>query len=196
MTWQLAWEEGRTPWDAGAASPALEALVAAGSLPDGLALVPGAGSGYDVLALASPRRAVIGLDLSPLAAERFEGLRDAAGVPADRARLVVGDFFEWSPPTPVDLVWDYTFLCALEPSRRGDWLRRTRELLSPTGELVLLLFPVQPIHGDPSRPPHPIPPDVVRALVEPVFDVVHLEPTTRSHPGREGNEWLGRFRPR
>ena len=45
MTWQAAWEEGRTPWDAGQSAPILPTVL--DTLPNGRALVPGAGSGYD-----------------------------------------------------------------------------------------------------------------------------------------------------
>lgn len=195
MTWERAWEEGRTPWDAGASPPVLEALVRTGDLPSGRALVPGAGSGYDVLTLAADDRRVVGLELSPVAIERFESLRREAGVPADRARLTREDFFEWSPTERFDLIWDYTFLCAIDPERRGDWAERMDELLAPGGELVTLIFPVHA--GDPEQgPPYPLSPDLVRDLLEPRFEAAHLEPVQRSHPARQGREWLGRWRRR
>lgn len=195
MSWEIAWKEGRTPWDAGASPPVLVELVESGALPDGTALVPGAGSGYDVLTLAAPGRRVVGLDLSDVAIGRFERLRAEAGVPAQRAQMVRSDFFEYEPAGPLDLIWDYTFLCALEPSRRTEWARRMDELLAPDGELVTLVFPVR--EGDPDEgPPYPMSPDLVRSLLEPTFEAAVLEPVLRSHPSREGKEWLGRWRRR
>jgi SAM-dependent methyltransferase len=45
--------------------------------------------------------------------------------------------------TTFDLIFDFTFLCALPPAARGAWARRTRELLAPgTGRLVCLEFPL------------------------------------------------------
>ena len=80
MAWEQRWREGRTAWDAGGPSPTLELLVREGSLPNGRALVPGCGSGYDILALASPHRLVLGLDVAPTAVERFRALRRAKGL--------------------------------------------------------------------------------------------------------------------
>lgn len=194
LTWKEHWEQQRTPWDAGATAPSLVDLVASGTLPTGRALVPGAGSGYDVLTLAAPDRTAIGLELSPIAVQRFEERRAEAEVSADVAQMLVADFFEWEPEQKFDVIWDYTFLCAIPLNRREEWARRVDELLAPEGELVMLIFPNRPIHDDPERPPFVLTPDAVRELLTPRFEPVHLAPAERSHPGRGGNEWLGRFR--
>ena len=195
MTWEKAWEEGRTPWDAGASPPALVGLVESGTLPNGRALVPGAGSGYDVLTLAREDRDVTGLELSPVALARFEELRDEAGVPRARARIACVDFFDYRPGHRFDLIWDYTFLCAIEPARRAEWAARMDTLLADDGELLTLIFPVT--GGDPSvGPPYPMTPELVRALLEPRFVPTHLAEVTHSHPRRQGKEWLGRWQRR
>ncbi|HJL17393.1 MAG TPA: methyltransferase domain-containing protein [Sandaracinaceae bacterium LLY-WYZ-13_1] len=196
MTWEKAWREGRTGWDAGASPPVLEELVRRGELPAGRALVPGCGAGYDVFTLATEERRVVGLDLAPTAARRFEALREARGVPAERASIVVEDFFAYEPEAPFDVVWDYTFLCAIDPSVRADWARKVESLLAPEGELVTLIFPAvdEPPRGE--GPPHPLRPEHVRELLEPRFEAVELRPVDRSHPGREGMEHLGRWRRR
>jgi hypothetical protein len=197
MSWQEAWREERTPWDAGEAAPSLIDLVNGEELPTGRALVPGAGSGYDVLALASPDRHAVGLDLADGARERFESLRKKQGVSEAWAELVVANFFDWQPDEPFDVIWDYTFLCAIEPQMRPRWAERVDELLAPGGELVTLIFPVvdpsdnkDPMDG----PPYPMSPELVRGLLEPRFEAFYLEPAARSHEGREGMEWVGRWR--
>lgn len=197
MSWEQAWVEGRTGWDAGASPPVLHELVASGTLPGGRALVPGCGAGYDVLTLASAAREVLGLDVAPTAARRFEALREAQGVSPDRARIHIGDFFGLAPAAPFDLVWDYTFLCALPPERRGDWEAKMRALLADDGELVTLIFPArpEPLNGS-DRPPYPLLPEHVQALLADRWTQVELRPVERSHPGREGLEHLGRWRKR
>ncbi|WP_168210883.1 methyltransferase domain-containing protein [Persicimonas caeni] len=193
MSWQEAWEEKRTPWDAGASAPSLCELVDCDDLPEGRALVPGAGSGYDVLTLAGPKRKAIGLDLAPGAKQRFEALREQEGVPAEQAEMVVGNFFDWQPDELFDVIWDYTFLCAIEPEMRQRWAERVDELLKPDGELVTLIFPI--VDKDPNEgPPYALSPELVRELVTPRFEPIYLEPVEHSHPGREGKEWLGRWR--
>jgi hypothetical protein len=191
--WKEAWHEGHTPWDRGAPAPTLVKLVDEGTLPEGRALVPGAGSGYDVLCLASDKREVVGLDLAEGARRRFETLRAEAGIPAEQARVVVADFFDWQPDEKFDLIWDYTFLCAIEPELREAWARRVDELLAPNGELTTLIFPV--VDKDPAEgPPYAMSPELVRGLLEPIFEPILLEPTDESHPGLEGKTWLGRWR--
>lgn len=194
MSWEDAWREGRTGWDAGGSPPALIELVESGTLPTGRALVPGAGAGYDVLTLASAERAVVGLDLAPTAVERFTALREERGVSETRARVEVADFFAYEPDAPFDLMWDYTFLCAIDPSERRAWADRVDALLAPGGELVTLIFPAteKPPRGE--GPPFALPPREVRALLEPRFTPFVFEPVSRSHPGREGMEWIARWR--
>ncbi len=193
MSWQAAWEEGRTPWDAGKSAPILRSLVESDSLPQGRAFVPGAGSGYDVLTLAGPQRSVVGLDLAPLAKTRFETLAQSHPH-SEQVEFVVGDAFAYAPEVPFDLVWDYTFLCALPPELRGAWAEMMDRLLHPTrGQLAALIFPVTP-DADPSQgPPYPMTPELVTALVEPFLEPISIVPVQTSNAGREGKEWLGRF---
>ncbi len=194
MSWEKAWSEGRTGWDAGASAPALVELVERGVLPNGRALVPGCGAGYDVFALASPERSVVGLDIAPTAAARFESLREELGVPEERAVIVTADFFAFDDG-PFDVIYDYTFLCALDRSARPQWAKRMDELLAPDGELVTLIFPATdaPPFGD--GPPFDVRPEIVRELLEPLgFVAIEMGPARRSHPGREGIEHLARWR--
>ncbi|KAL4790419.1 S-adenosyl-L-methionine-dependent methyltransferase [Aspergillus venezuelensis] len=96
-----------------------------------------------------------------------------AGSSEGTARFVQGDFFEedWLEETHMgmgsgsgigrcnaenagkfDLIYDYTFLCALHPSRRHDWAERMADLLRPGGFLVCLEFPM---YKDPKAPGPP-----------------------------------------
>ncbi|KAG0480723.1 hypothetical protein HPP92_011581 [Vanilla planifolia] len=54
--WERCWQEGRIPWDLGQTTPLITDLVQASKLPEGKVLVPGCGSGYDVVAMATPNR--------------------------------------------------------------------------------------------------------------------------------------------
>ena len=69
--------------------------------------------------------------------------------------------------------------------------------MAPGGELITLLFPVVdvPPRGE-GNPPFPLTPDHARALLEPRWEATTLEPVGESHPGRQGKEWLGRWRRR
>lgn len=194
MTWEDAWKEGRTRWDAGDSAPALKKLVESGSLPSGRALVPGCGTGYDLLTLSRAVDQVVGIDLAPTAKRAFDGFVEERGLDPARTQYLVEDFFAFAPEAPFDLFWDYTFLCAIDPDRRQDWARRVDELVAEGGELVTLIFPVVDEPMNPGGPPHPMSPDLVRDLLEPRWTPTHLEPVEVSHPGRQGKEWLGRWR--
>jgi hypothetical protein len=195
MTWERAWQEGRTRWDAGESPPALHELLAMDGLPRGRAFVPGAGSGYDVFTLAEAGYPTVGLDVAPTAAKRFASLRAERDLPPEAAQLRVDDFFAFDSP-PFELWWDYTFLCALQPSERERWADRVDALVAPAGEVATLIFPSvdRPLTED-GGPPFPLTPEHVRGLLEPRgWVATHLEPPRRSHPGREGKEFLARWR--
>ena len=147
--WEVSWRESVTPWDAGTPAPSLVKLVRDGALPRGRALVPGVGAGYDALALVSSDRSVVGLDLAPTAVGVATARRDAAGVSAQQCAFVAGDFFTHDLGAPFQLVWEYTFLCALDVELRPRWAARMRELLGPDGLLVTLIFPVSDHAGGP-----------------------------------------------
>ncbi|KNC54733.1 thiol methyltransferase [Thecamonas trahens ATCC 50062] len=194
--WSEAWEAGRTGWDLGGPTPALTALLAAPPagvvLPDsGAALVPGCGAGYDVRALATalPGLDVVGVDVAPLAKDAFDSRVNGGAERVENAQVVLGDVFAvGSADAPkgvpdalqvaskTALVYDYTFLCAIEPEDRARWAALMARVLEPgRGRLVVLIFPTE----EPGRgpPPYQIVPDDVEALLTPHgFECEHLAP--------------------
>jgi len=128
------------------------------------ALVPGCGKGYDVLLLASLGYDAYGLEVSEKAMEAAvrnaaetydkykdssagEGKSDAGG----RYTFICGDFFDdaWLVDSALndkdfkfDLIYDYTFFCALPPELRPKWAARQAGLLAQEGKLVCLEFPL------------------------------------------------------
>ncbi|KAL0341391.1 UNVERIFIED_CONTAM: putative thiol methyltransferase 2 [Sesamum radiatum] len=146
--WDKCWEDGLTPWDLGSPTPVLVHLNDTGSLPKGRALVPGCGSGYDVVAIASAEHHVVGVDLSDNAIKRATEL-SSRSPNAEHFTFLKTDFFTWCPTQLFDLIFDYTFFCAIEPGLRSQWARKIRDLLKPDGELITLMFPVDDHEGGP-----------------------------------------------
>ncbi|KAK2591341.1 hypothetical protein QQS21_010966 [Conoideocrella luteorostrata] len=129
------------------------------------AFIPGCGRGYDVAMLALHGFDVYGLEVSAKGAEvaRHHATKELehpqgynigdeswSGTQPGAVKIIAGDFFardwertlaedEWEG---FDLIYDYTFLCALLPEMRKDWARRMRELVAPSGVLVCLEFPM------------------------------------------------------
>ena len=145
---------------------------------------------------------MLGLDLAPTAAQRFRALREERGLDPARVDVVLGDFFEdaWRPDArPFDLIWDYTFLCALDPARHGDWADRMGELVRPGGVLLTLLFPVLPEEEAEAwrpGPPWPLDPEEIRALLEARFELARFDVSPPGHGPRRGKERLALWRRR
>ncbi|UNI15892.1 hypothetical protein JDV02_002378 [Purpureocillium takamizusanense] len=171
LGWSALWDSDESSlWDRGGPSPALIEFVESGHplLPALVgrhprALVPGCGKGYDVAMLALHGYEVYGLEISEtgaqvardyIAAELAEPSERNYGDPTQwpkvevgSVKIITGDFFgrDWEDErdgSAFDLIYDYTFLCALLPEMRKDWARRMIQLLSPTGILVCLEFPL------------------------------------------------------
>ncbi|KAI0135831.1 S-adenosyl-L-methionine-dependent methyltransferase [Daldinia grandis] len=132
-----------------------------------IVLVPGCGKGYDVVMLALHGFDVYGLEISQKAIEiaevhaaaqlcepssyNFGSLAASqSSLCRGNAKFIQGDFFGtgWEKKVVTkhfqgfDLIYDYTFLCALPPDLRKDWASRMRELISPAGVLACLEFPL------------------------------------------------------
>ncbi|KAK5075239.1 hypothetical protein LTS08_001679 [Lithohypha guttulata] len=147
------------------------------------ALIPACGRGYDVVTFALHGFDAYGLEVAQTAVNAGEeyarsqmgadaeggdsrhfGKRGKKKAQADgvvgQTKFVLGDFFatDWEEGCGgsgkgFDVVYDYTFLCALLPEMRADWARRMSELLAPDGILVCLEFP---LYKDPAAqgPPY------------------------------------------
>lgn len=204
--WEKDWVEGVAPgekWDQGKPSQALTQLLSSGTVvvQDKNVLVPGCGRGYDVVELASKGAArAVGLDISETGVKVAQEHWAAAGLPSDvssRVHIVSGDFFSYQDEGGLfDLGYDYTFLCALHPDMRQKWAQAWAKHLKPGGELVTLIFPVDPAREGVTGPPWAVTPELYTGLLQGLFDCVSLEPVPpeQSHPTREGKEFLGRWR--
>ncbi|KAB8067988.1 S-adenosyl-L-methionine-dependent methyltransferase [Aspergillus leporis] len=134
------------------------------------ALVPGCGRGYDVVMLALHGYDAYGVEISATgvaAAQSYAsqelqkpqaynfGERKSGWAGPGNATFIKGDFFrrDWEPKVLkdgevlFDIIYDYTFLCALHPDLRWQWAARMAGLLRGDGYLVCLEFP---LYKDPA----------------------------------------------
>lgn len=196
-TWEQHWAEDDTPWDAGKSPPSLYRIIESlKPSPEARALVPGCGRGYDVLTLAHSGYHAVGIDIAPSVLPKFEELRSASELTQEQAHLLIDDFFELTPDEigTFDLIWDYTFFCAISLSEREKWREQMASLLRPGGTLAMLLFPVVPGAPEDDGPPFPLDPEKVERTLAPRFELTKLESAPASHPGREGKEQLSVWR--
>jgi SAM-dependent methyltransferase len=171
--WAALWRDDLTLWDLGKPTPVLQAEVAAAALPASTrVLIPGCGTAYDARALSPffPAGSITGVDCCAAAIEKARA--ECAGAP--NVRLLVADFFDAAAPladSSYDLIFDYTFFCAITPAQRAAWGARTAALLAPGGRLLTLAFPLasDEAAADPAAagPPHPVSAAQYRAALEP-----------------------------
>jgi len=144
--WEARYQAGRTGWDRGGPSPALEHWLEDGTLAPCRILVPGAGRGYEVLALARRGFDVTAIDFAPTPVQT---LRDALARERLQARVEQADLLRWQAPDSFDAVYDQTCLCALEPRRWDDYARRLHGWLKPGGQLFALFMQTHREGGPP-----------------------------------------------
>ncbi|KAK4219171.1 thiol methyltransferase [Rhypophila decipiens] len=131
------------------------------------ALVPGCGRGHDVLLLSRLGYDAYGLDFSEKALqearvneqllakeeeEHGQQQDEESRIEPGNVTWVAGDFFdpkvlggvvENGGNLKFDLVFDYTFFCALPPAGRSNWSTRIHSLVEPKrGRLVCLEWPL------------------------------------------------------
>ncbi|KAM0718960.1 hypothetical protein Q7P37_006032 [Cladosporium fusiforme] len=203
--WDAMWQQNITPWDRSEPNPALiDALSEKSDLlgppthshnstQRKKALIPGCGRGYDVLLLASHGYDAYGVDVSETAIKACNELNneqgdDAARYPVKEASVgrgarnfLLADFFNddlssrAGSSAGFDLIYDYTFLCAVPPELRPRWSKRMSELLAPGGSLICLEFPLakSPKAGG---PPHGLSSELyVQLFKQPGSDVKYAE---------------------
>lgn len=190
--WDDLWQQKLTPWDKNGPSLALKDAITDRPEVFGTAikddqsrgrkraLVPGCGSGYDVFLLASLGYDTYGLDAAPTAVDAAKRIQ--AEVPNDEryavhetetgrgeAKVLLQDFFrdDFKSETgggDFDVIFDYTFLCALPPDLRPRWAKRMSRLVGPTGKLICLEWP---LGKDPKQggPPFGVTPELFEGLL-------------------------------
>lgn len=151
------------PWDYGGVPPEFNAFLE--RRPNlGKILVPGCGSGYEIRAALEAGNDATGIELSSEGAKRARTLLGDAA-----SKVVTGDFFSYPfEDDKFDAVYERTFLCAISPDLRRDYIRRMNFLLKPGG----LLFGFFLYGEEPDPPPYPLKEGEEKELFEPVFELL------------------------
>lgn len=198
--WRASWQKGKIGFHQKRVNSRLEQFwPTMGLSTDAAVLVPLCGKTLDMLYLHEAGHAVVGVELSEIAAEaffaenqltferretgnlqEFTGIGKAAGL-----RLLVGDIFELSASQtgPLKAFYDRAALIALPPEMRQRYAVKLTSLL-PSGALGLLIS----IIYDPSKmngPPFSVTDEEVHALFADNFDVQEID--NSKGPERLGN---------
>jgi hypothetical protein len=230
--WQGVYDAGPMPFDLGQATPALCDWLDGHPLEPGHALVPGCGRGHDVIELARRGFDALGVDFARSAVRDARALAAVRtrGAPVGRAtaRFLERDLFSllanpdrqepWEAPPSleegtIDLWWENTCYCAIEPARRGEYASIAARLVRRGGTLLFLAFPLDargidaprlrapPVArgarsrasagSEPFSPPYPIRAEEIAPRFAPHFVLRTLAPPPRpSSPHRASRELL------
>ena len=147
--WEEKYVKNQAGWDTGNANPIFAQLIKKKHfLQPGRILIVGAGKGYDAIDAAKEGFDVTAVDFSEKAISFAEELAKQNNV---KINFLAEDFFKLDEKyfNSFDVVYDYVFYCAIDPSRRSEYADVVSKLLKPSGKFVAILFPVEKKIGGP-----------------------------------------------
>jgi len=198
LDWEQCYTENRTPWDKGRAAPPLEEWLANNpGLMTGRVLVPGSGAGYDVRLLAAHDPAIVpvGLDIAPSAIAMAELVP-----PTGSETYLLDDLFALGDAHRGSYRWvvEHTCFCAIDPSKRTDYVAAVHSVIEPEGNLLAIFFldPYDEEHQPGEGPPHGTSLEEIESLFEAsgCFEILDRYTPSRAYEGREERELVVRFR--
>lgn len=130
--WQKYYDEKHTPWDIGAPSTPLKEYIDQLNDKTISILVPGCGSGYEVIYLA--QQGFTNVTAMDLVDDAFDKIRKQAPT----VKCLVADVFEHTGS--YDLILEQTLFCAIDPALRDQYVAKAADLLNPGGKFVGVLF--------------------------------------------------------
>lgn len=183
--WTELYAQGRDGWELRQPAPPLVEFIERTPLPPGRVAVPGCGRGHDVRYLCRRGYQAIGFDFSPAAIREAAALGRAEG---SRAEFVERDIFALAPDhaNAFDGVWEYTCFCAIDPRRRGEYVRSMAGILRAGGWLLACFYPMRR-RG--AGPPFPVSPREVRRRFDGRFRIERAYAPRSTH-SRLGQEWM------
>ena len=186
IDWDARYVAGDTPWDKGAAHPALLARLK--TLPIAArVLVPGCGAGHDVRAIAAGGAAfVLGLDVAPSALNLARSFPKAGNECYQEGDFLTGNAV---PPGSFDVLFEHTCLCAIPPERRADYVRAAAMALRDGGFLLAVFF-TNPENPDPHSPPFRCNLAEMTLLFSKDFEMLETSAAIPTYSERESRETL------
>ena len=138
--WQEHFDQGKTPWDRGSASPQLLNWVSNKTLTPCRIAVPGCGKGWEVVELSKQKFEVIGIDYTEGAVKETQRLLAENALSAN---VIEADVLTYAPADLFDAVYEQTCLCALDPDHWVDYAEQLARWIKPGGHLYILFMQVE-----------------------------------------------------
>lgn len=146
--WQDCYNQNQTGWDLGSVSPPLKAYCDKLTNKAIRILIAGAGNAQEARYLHKLGFTnVYVLDIVPSVLDAFA----KANPTFNPKHLICHDFFDVHSLglNKFQLIIEQTFLCAIDPARRSEYIRQMHRLLADNGRLVGVLFDCEFEHSPP-----------------------------------------------
>jgi len=188
--WNNCYANDNTGWDLGDVTPVFKDWC------DNLdkkykICVPGSGNGYDALYFAQQGHDVFAIDF---ALEPIQKIKLEAKKQNIKINTLMCDFFSLDKKfyNQFDFIVEYTFFCAISPFRRSEYVNTVYNLLSSSGLLVGLFFPLNKDESE-GGPPFGIKLDKIVSDFSKKFNLISNFKHPLSIPVRSDNEQYFEF---
>ena len=189
--WERSYQSGEMGWDLGKSTPIFDQWIK--TCKESLSIcILGAGNGWDAINFAVMGHMVTAIDFAESAVKNMQIATEQNNLEIDIRHMDIFDLNQVYT-NHFDIVLEYTCFCAIDPSRRRDYLQMVRHILKPKGELIGLLFPIdkQPSEGG---PPYAVLLEPTVELISEYFTLIKREIPSLSVKPRIGREIFVIFR--
>jgi SAM-dependent methyltransferase len=186
MDWEKRFADDSTPWERPGLHPAFEHWRDTGTFDEvERVIVPGCGRSPELKAFAALGKSTIGADLSPTALAWQNSSLEKDDLTAE---LIEADILLWRPETPLDAIYEQTFLCAIPPRLRAEYEQAVFDWLKPGGRLLALFMQKEELGG----PPYGCSIEAMQTLFPTErWDWPEGDPVPYPHPSLNGKPELG-----
>ncbi len=185
--WETCYTSDQARWDLGSPSPVFVELLEKNILdgPGKIAIL-GSGKGHDAILFAKNGYLVTAIDFAPSA---ISATRKLAHKNKLSIQTLEADIFNLPGKllNKFDYLLEYITYCAIDPSRRKEYIDNIHRLLKPSGILIGLFFPIDSREGG---PPFAVDPEEIKSNLRNNFTLIHYEIPKSSVKPRLGKEIL------
>lgn len=181
--WDQKYINKEDMWELQAPAPPLKSFLEQNNLPRGKVAVLGCGRGHDAELFAKHGHETWGFDFSETAIRDAKKLySESTGIHFEqRDVFTLGKDYK----SFFDVVWEYTCFCAIDPSRRNEYVTVVKNIHKPNGKFIALFYPVRDGEGG---PPFPTTLSEIDRLFSSVFTTISFTPAENSIERRKGFE--------
>ncbi len=184
--WNLKYTNNEHGWDIGEATPIFKNWSSKLKSPENINIcIPGCGYGHDAIYLANAGFNVYAFDFSKDAINNLNS-RITSGI---FLKTYCVDFFKISNDFhhQFDFILEYTFYCAISPSKRLQYVDKCHGLLKEKGRLISIMLPFENNRRS-NGPPFQVTRDELTLNFEKKFNVIKIEKSNLSIEPRKDIE--------